>query len=248
MTAFAPLLSVRVTHDYYRPEPVPAQILLRPTREQVADGVTARDQGRAYVIFAPRDNEDASETTTLALDLLRVDPEFLSVTGPISQQPVQVTLSENAEVEIDLGASVPTAPSIVSADGVVARLLVTVPFAAPAGATLTIGFPTIASHWTYHIVGGDPDVALSIMDQASSAEFEPITPPDLPGSRVVRSFRSATALPLSRRPRTRFDLVREGPFGPQTLISPLPAAAASTSPFNGSGADPRLQSEIFVTL
>lgn len=113
---------------------------------------------------------------------------------------------------------------------------------------LTLSLEAVESHWAYHLVGMRDLDGLEVIDSAGDMRFEDLGLQDLPDGRPARVIRTADAVAARARPGERFALQKSGAFGPETLVSVLPAAAPPFKPIPGSGAPARLQSDIFVTL
>lgn len=252
MTRYARLLTVTVGHDFFAPDRAPLKVVPMLPKTLLAADFLARVEDGQTEIICPDAPELDPGPITIAFDIVADDAQALLATPPLQALSGPLKPDAGETLVLDLAEDTETSTGRAASGTLMRFEIVLDPFAT-ATTRLALSVPAVATVWSYHILGGDPDTDLAIRDPAGALAFEAVASPEMLADRAIRSFQADAPLPLRRRPSQRFELVHEGPFGPKVLVAPLPAAAAGLSATDGParGHSPShtvLKSDIFVTL
>ncbi|WP_300019840.1 hypothetical protein [uncultured Roseobacter sp.] len=243
--AYAEILRLSLRHAYFGSGVPPLSVAATDAQGFGRAGCLLRKRGAVVHVLADEAEArpDAVQLTVTAQSdhVMQVTRGVVWGRGAAVAAPLQV-----AEVGLpDAGDAPPSdAPRTLGAD--ICVLEIDLP--AEGLRDLTLSLEAVESHWAYHLVGMRDLDGLEVIDSAGEMRFEDLGLLDLPDGRPARVIRTAEALAARARPGERFALQKSGAFGPETLVSVLPAATPPFKPIPESGAPARLQSDIFVTL
>jgi len=240
---YAPILTLTLSHAYYGGGRPPVSVVPEGARGFDRAGLLMRRIGGRSVVLADNAQE---RPEALALVLEAETPEVLAVTrgADWTRMPRFAFGLGQDDVVYD---EVPVAAE--AARGMSRRLAVLDVALPEAGAReITLRFGAVGALWAYVVLGAERDAALEVVDPAGAIAFEDLGARDLPDGTPARVLRSAAPIEARARPTEKFALQRPGPFGPETVISVLPAAGTGFRPSDEPGDGARLQSDIYVTL
>ncbi|GFE50682.1 hypothetical protein So717_24350 [Roseobacter cerasinus] len=239
-------LRLEVQHAFFD-EAVPP-LEMRPSDPRGFDAARLLLRQRGRFVHVLQDDAVEDQPSEIALTLLATAHDLFAVTkGAVWGAVVHLTagLDQEALAFDEAGPAQPTDTA-----GRFLPVLATLDIALPSEGRrdLLLRCDAVAAHWAYHLIGAGQIDALEVVDSAGAVAFEDLGEQDLPNGQAARVIRSIQALAARARPPERFALQKAGPFGPETLVPVLPAAAIDFKPIPDTGAPPRLQSDIFVTL
>lgn len=244
--AYSEILRLSLRHAYFGSDVPP--LAVRPKDAQAFDrsGCLLRQRGGTVHVLA--DDTEDDRPSQMPLIITATSPDIIGLTrGAVWGADVTLVaplgIDEIGFEEGDMAAP-PENPRHLSKE--IATLDVALPD--DGRRDLTLVFHAVESHWAYHLTGKRDLDGLEVIDTTGDVAFEDLGVQDLPNGQAARVIRSAQALAARARPDQRFALQKPGPFGPETLVSVLPAAAPPFKPIPDAGATSRLQSDIFVTL
>lgn len=238
-------LRLSMRHAYFGLEAPPVSVQLQDARTFGRAGCLLRQRGAVAHVLV---DEDEPPPGACALALVANTPDVIAVTkGGVWGGAAEITAPLGQD-EIDF-AEAPAAEA-APVRGRFAPQLATLEIALPTEGRrdLTLKFEAVASHWAYHVIGLDEAEGLAVVDTTGAVSFDDLGTQELPNGQAARVIRSAQAVAARARPAERFSLQKAGPFGPETLVSVLPAGTPPYKPIPDAGAEAPLQSDIFVTL
>ena len=239
---YAPLMTLALRHDFVDGPP-PLRATLREPHAMARAGVLPKPGPASLSLWL---EEGEPRPDALGFDIWTTDPDILRVTPPILAEGVtDLCLSPAAgpsEHRLQPAAAGPPGPM-----GRRALLRLTVTLPGDGVPELGLVIPSVEAIWAYHVLGRGAS-GLSIVDAEGEIRFDPSGPTVLPDGRIAECHRSDRPMALRARAPARFSLMRDGPFGPQTLVDALPGAGAITGFAEGRGPTARLQSDIYITL
>jgi hypothetical protein len=240
---YDPLMTLVLAHDYFDGPP-PLRASLCDPAGMARAGVLAKPGPASLTLWLEAGEPRPPE---LAFDIWSTDPAILHVTPALAAEGVS-----------DIAIAPATGPSEHRLDAsdfggapgpegrrALLRLSVTLPDEGVPD--VRVVWPAVEAIWVYHVLGR-PEDGLSVVDSEGEVQFDAAGPAALPDGRVAQCYRSDRPLALRARPRARFSLMRDGPFGPQTLVDALPGAGAVTRYAQGTGPTAQMQSDIYITL
>lgn len=235
---FRPLLSLRLSHDFYGSIPPPVSVRPVDAAMFARAGLILRQLGADIRILG----EEVPHAAVI-LDLVAEDRALLALTAGADWAQVPV-FDPDGDLDLSLAQPSDTLPRD-GGSGLLSPLLARLRLKVPeAPADYTLSFRAVKSVWRYHVVMPGED-EISVVDPSGQIGFEDAGTSPLADGRTARIFQSTGPVGISARPGQRFQLQRQGPFGPETVIPVLPAADAA--PIR-AGDPPALRSDIYVTL
>jgi hypothetical protein len=240
---YDPLMTLTLAHDYFDGPP-PLRASLRDTAEMARAGVLAKPGPASLTLWL-----EAGEPrpASLSFDIWSTDPAILHVTPALAAEGVSEIAIEPAQGPSEHRLDPAGFGGAPGPEGRRALLRLTVALPADGVPDLRVVWPAVEAIWAYHILGRTED-GLSVVDSEGEVRFDAAGPTALPDGRVAQCYRSDRPLALRARAQARFSLMREGPFGLQTLVDALPGAGAVTSYAEGTGPTAQMQSDIYITL
>ncbi len=240
---YDPLMTLKLAHDYFDGPP-PLRPALREAGAMARAGVLAKQGAASLSLWLEAGEPRPAE---LSFDIWSSDPSILHVTPAMAAEGV-------TEIALDASPG-PSEYRVEAADfggpampeGKRALLRLTVALPADGVPDLHIVLPAVEAIWAYHILGREYE-GLSVVDSEDEVRFVRAEPTALPDGRIAQCYRSDRPLGLRARALARFSLVREGPFGPQTIVDALPGAGAVTSYAKGRGPTAAMQADMYITL
>lgn len=243
--AYAEILRLSLRHAYFGSEVPPLSVAPTDARAFGRAGCLLRQRGAVVHVLA---DEAEARPEAVQLTVTAQSDHVMQVTRGVVWGAAAPVAAPLGVVEVglpdDAGAVSADAPRTLGAD--ICVLDIALP--EKGRRDLTLSLEAVESHWAYHLVGMRDLDGLEVIDSAGEMRFEDLGFQDLPDGRPARVIRTADALAARARPGERFALQKSGAFGPETLVSVLPAAAPPFKPIPEPGAPARLQSDIFVTL
>ncbi|WP_299672902.1 hypothetical protein [uncultured Roseobacter sp.] len=243
--AYSEILRLSLRHAYFGADVPPVMVQPGDARAFERAGCLLRQRGAVSHVLV---DDDETRPEAVALTLVAGTQDMFAVTkgaawgaqrqitAPLDQDEIAFAAGETPETEPFSGRFVPE----------MATLEIALPEAGRRD--LVLSFEAVASHWAYHLIGVPEAEGLTVIDTAGVVAFEDLGTQDLPNGQAARVIRSAQTVAARARPVERFALQKAGAFGPETLVSVLPAGAPPFKPIPDAGAEGRLQSDIFVTL
>ena len=244
--AYAEILRLRLRHAYFGSDVPPLSVAPRDTRAFDRAGCLLRQRGAVVHVLA---EEAAARPDAVQLVVTAQSDQVLQVTrGVVWGAAVPITAPLDAE-EVGLPEDGAPGPPDTPPRSLGAQICdLDIPLPGSGRRDLTLSLEAVQAHWAYHLVGLRDLDGLEVIDSLGDMRFEDLGLQDLPDGRPARVIRSAEAVAARARPGERFALQKSGAFGPETLVSVLPAAGPPFKPIPEAGAPQRLQSDIFVTL
>lgn len=242
---YSEILRLEVQHAFFGEAVPPLEARPSDPREFDQAGHMLRQRGRIVHVLRDEAMDDPAEAVSLTLVATARDVFAVTKGADWGVVPHLVAGLEHETLTLDQAATAQD----TTADGRFLPILATLDLALPSEGRrdVLLRFEAVVSHWAYHLIGASGTDQLEVIDSAGAVAFEDLGLQNLPNGQAARVIRSTQALAARARPPERFALRKAGPFGPETLVPVLPAAADFT-PIPDTGAPPRLQSDIFVTL
>lgn len=265
MSAFAPLLSLRLRHDFWGAAPPPIAVEPDDALRRLAAGpdILLRSERGGLHLHATGDWAQMGAEGLIVQMRLRAEDALVAAVTDALPDPRQglprlgpdVWEGEAGIRRLHQGARLgrsdihlSDAASTEASDRMRPPLaLVALRLPAPdmRPARFEIRFAASSRHWTYHVIGARNE-KLSIRDAEDSVRFDDLGARSLSDGRAARAFRSTVPVPMRARPAPRFSLISESAFGPKVLLPALPAASAGMLHPDPDGAGPG--ADIFVNL
>ena len=261
---FTPLISLRVRHEYLGDATPPISIEADVETLRVVAGANLRLRAIAgrLDIFADDNRAVLNHWTKegkvpFVFRVRSTDPDLPSVTAGLATSRRKLFLLDDDHDEglergdaVPLESLTPADPGgfILTSDALNPPMGILRMRIDPKDRELqrVVQFQAEARHWVYHVVGGPANANYSIRDTQGEVTFDALGEHQLSnGARALR-FRSNTPIPMRARPKARFELLDDGPFGERVIVPVLPAAragAASPDP-TGDG----VGSDIYVNI
>lgn len=244
--AYSEILRLSLRHAYFGSEAPP--VTVRPTDLQDFERAGCLLRQRAAIIHVLADDTVEDRPDRVSLTLVATSQNLVGVTrGAVWGAPMAIVAPLGTDAISMSDGDAPTSPKSPRFLGAELATL-DVALTDTGRRDLTLAFDAVESHWAYHLTGSRDLDGLEVIDSAGDIAFEDLGVLELPNGQAARVIRSAKALAARARPDQRFALQKPGPFGPETLVAVLPAAAPPFKPLPDAGASPGLQSDIFVTL
>ena len=256
---FTPLISLRVQHDYLGDATPPISVEADVDTLRIVAGANLRLRAIAgrLDIFAD-DNRAVLKHWTkegkvpFVFRLRSTDPDLPTVTAGLSTARRKLfLLDSDLDEGLARGDAVPLETLGPAEPG---GLVLTSDALNPPMAILRmridpkdreierfVRFEADARHWIYNVVGGPANANYAIRDTVGDTKFESLGAHVLSNGATALRFRSTVPIPMRARPKARFELLDDGPFGERVVVPVLPAARAGVGApdptGNGVGSD-----------